>query len=80
MTLTNIGKGPDAWRNHGMKSPLPACNFQVGDLKKLYHILEKRQIEYRDFFSRTYWRSNQTKLMNNSQHAIIEFLTRLLPL
>jgi len=50
MTLTNTGKGPDAWRNHGIKSPLPACNFQVGDLKKLYHFLEKRQIEYRDFF------------------------------
>jgi hypothetical protein len=46
---TNVGKSPEAWRNHGIiRNPVPACHLQVGDLKKLYCIMSKWQTEYRD--------------------------------
>lgn len=46
---TNVGKAPEAWRNHGIvRNQVSACRLQKGDLKKLYRIMSKWQSEYRE--------------------------------
>lgn len=46
----NIAKTPDEWRNFSDKSPLAAMALRSGDLKKLYKIINDKQIEFRDRF------------------------------
>lgn len=46
----NIGRAPEAWRNFSDKVPLPAMVLEKGDLKKLYRIINEKQIEVRDRF------------------------------
>lgn len=45
---SNLGKTPEAWRNHGITNPISACSLQTGDLKRLFRILNKRVFEFRD--------------------------------
>jgi hypothetical protein len=46
----NIGKAPEGWRNFSDKVPLAAMVLRKGDLKKLYKIINDKQIEFRDRF------------------------------
>jgi hypothetical protein len=46
----NIGKTPEGWRNFSDKTPLAAMVLRKGDLKKLYKIINDKQIEFRDRF------------------------------
>jgi hypothetical protein len=46
--LGNVGKIPEAWRNHGIKNPVAACRLQTGDLRKLYRLMTKWQNSYRE--------------------------------
>jgi hypothetical protein len=46
----NVGKVPEAWRNHSTKHPIAASRLRPGDLKRLYKLINDKQIEYRDKF------------------------------
>ncbi|MGP0061199.1 MAG: hypothetical protein ACLPID_18155 [Beijerinckiaceae bacterium] len=46
----NIPKAPEGWRNFSDKVPLAAMVLRKGDLKKLYKIINDKQIEFRDRF------------------------------
>jgi hypothetical protein len=45
---TNVDRPPEAWHNQGARIPVRACRLQIGDLKRLYRILNKKVFEYRD--------------------------------
>jgi hypothetical protein len=50
-TLTdNIGKIPEGWRNHWTKHPIAASRLRRGDLRRLYRLINDKQLEYRDRF------------------------------
>lgn len=44
----NIGKSPEAWRNYTTKVPIAAFRMKRDDLKRLYQIINNKQVEYRD--------------------------------
>jgi hypothetical protein len=44
----NITKSPTEWRNYSTKAPIAAFHMRRGDLKRLYKIINDKQIEYRD--------------------------------
>ncbi len=46
----NVGKTPDVWRNFSTKVPISAFRMKRGDLKRLYKIINEKQIDYRDRF------------------------------
>ena len=46
----NIGKTPEEWRNHSTKHPIAASRLWRGDLRRLYKLINDKQIEYRDKF------------------------------
>ena len=46
----NLGKAPEDWRNHSTKHPIAASRLKRDDLKRLYKIINDKQIEYRDRF------------------------------
>jgi hypothetical protein len=46
----NLGRAPEDWRNYSAKVPLAAMVIHKGDLKKLYKIINDKQIEFRDRF------------------------------
>jgi hypothetical protein len=44
----NVGRAPEDWRNYSDKTPLAAIVLRKGDLKKLYKIINDKQIAFRD--------------------------------
>lgn len=46
----NAGKVPEAWRNHSTKHPIAASRLRSGDLRRLYKLINDKQIEFRDKF------------------------------
>ncbi len=46
----NLGKTPEEWRNHSTKHPIAASRLKRGDLKRLYKLINDKQIEFRDRF------------------------------
>jgi hypothetical protein len=44
----NIGKPPEAWRNYSTKVPIPAFRVKRDELKRLYQIINSKQLEYRN--------------------------------
>ena len=44
----NIGKPPESWRNFSTKVPIHAFRMKQGDLRRLYQIVDTKQIEVRD--------------------------------
>ena len=46
----NNGRLPEGWRNHSTKHPIAACRLKRGDLKRLYKLINDKQVEYRDRF------------------------------
>ncbi len=46
----NIEKVPEEWRNHSTKHPIAASRLRRGDLRRLYKLINDKQIEYRDKF------------------------------
>jgi hypothetical protein len=44
----NIGRSPEAWRNYTTKVPIAAFRMKRDDLKRLYQIINNKQVEYRD--------------------------------
>lgn len=44
----NYGKSPDEWRNWNTKVPIPAYRLRRGDLKRVYKILNDKQLEIRE--------------------------------
>jgi hypothetical protein len=44
----NITKVPTEWRNFSTMVPIPAFHMRRGDLKRLYKIINDKQLEYRD--------------------------------
>lgn len=46
----NSGRTPEDWRNYFDKVPLEAIVLRKGDLKKLFTIINNKQIEFRDKF------------------------------
>lgn len=45
---SNYGKTPEEWRNWNSKVPIPAYRLRRGDLKRLYKILDEKQLEMRE--------------------------------
>jgi hypothetical protein len=46
--MTNIiGNSPEAWRNYSTNVPIAAFRMKRGDLKRLYQIINDKQVEYR---------------------------------
>jgi len=45
---TNAGKPPEAWRNYSTKVPIPAFRIKREELKRLYGMIDSKQLEYRD--------------------------------
>jgi hypothetical protein len=41
-------KVPEYWRNHSTKHPIAASHLKRGDLKRLYKLINDKQIEHRD--------------------------------
>jgi len=46
----NIGKNPENWRNHSTKHPIAASRLSRGDLRRLFKLINDKQVEYRDKF------------------------------
>lgn len=46
--VDNIGKSPEAWRNYSTRVPIAAIRLKRSDLKRLYQIVNNKQMEYRD--------------------------------
>jgi hypothetical protein len=46
----NTGRVPEDWRNYSDKVPLAAMVLRKGDLKRLYRIINDKQVEFRDRF------------------------------
>jgi hypothetical protein len=44
----NYGKSPEEWRNWNTKVPIPAYRLRRGDLKRVYKILNDKQLEIRE--------------------------------
>lgn len=44
----NIGKQPEEWLNFSTTIPIPAFHLRRDDLKKLYNIINQKQLEVRD--------------------------------
>ena len=45
---SNVRRVPEDWRNYSDKTPLAAIVLRKGDLKKLYKIINDKQIAFRD--------------------------------
>ena len=49
----------EAWRNYTKRVPIVACKLGAGDLKRLYRLINEKEIEAGEAFIKEFWKTEQ---------------------
>lgn len=74
----NIVRTPDSWRNYSTKVPIAAFRLRKDDLKRIYHLIDMKQRDYRDKILSTLTRQeseSEKEFLERRQRVYNAFVT-----